>query len=179
MKETSRISDVAVAAKTGRTWSEWFDILDAAGAESMSHKDIVAVLTEYQVGDWWEQMVAVGYEQDRGLRDRHEKPSGYEVSVSKTIDVPVGALFQAWADDDARRRWLGEEPITIRKATPGKSLRITWGDRTHVSVDLYAKGPSKSQVTVQHGKLPDADAAARMKAYWSEASDRLRQALAG
>jgi hypothetical protein len=39
-KMTGRIGDEAVRAKTGKTWSQWFDILDKAGAKRISHKEI-------------------------------------------------------------------------------------------------------------------------------------------
>jgi hypothetical protein len=32
------ISDAAVQAKTGKTWTEWFAILDQAGAAAWPHK---------------------------------------------------------------------------------------------------------------------------------------------
>jgi 3-methyladenine DNA glycosylase/8-oxoguanine DNA glycosylase len=87
-KQTPRMSDEAVESKTGKTWSGWFKHLDAAGAKKMSHQEIVAHLSEkHGVGPWWQQMVAVTYEQARGLRDKHQKPEGYEISVSRTIDA--------------------------------------------------------------------------------------------
>ena len=59
-----RMSDAAVKAKTGKTWSEWFVVLDKAGAKKMDHKEIVAYVSErYEVESWWWQMVAVTYEQ--------------------------------------------------------------------------------------------------------------------
>jgi uncharacterized protein YndB with AHSA1/START domain len=174
------ISSEAVKAKTGKTWAEWFAILDAAGAKKMSHKEIVAVLGEQQgVGDWWQQMLTVGYEQARGLREKHQKPEGYQVSASKTMAVPVEALFKAWHDARARKKWLAD-PITISKATPGKSLRLKWGDgRTSVDVNLYVKGETKSQVTVQHSKLKNAKEAAAMKKFWGEALNALKAILEG
>jgi len=45
-------------------------------------------------------------------------------------------------------------------------------------VQFYPKGAAKTQVTIRHNKLADADAAEQMKAYWSAALDRLR-ALVG
>ncbi len=39
-----RMSDEAVKAKTGKTWKEWFAILDKAGARKLSHQDIVKYL---------------------------------------------------------------------------------------------------------------------------------------
>ena len=55
-----KISDEAVAAKTGKTWSRWFALLDREGGRKKSHRDIVAVLSKrFDVGPWWQQMIAV------------------------------------------------------------------------------------------------------------------------
>ena len=35
MRKEAGISDEAVRAKTGRTWGEWFAILDGAGARKL------------------------------------------------------------------------------------------------------------------------------------------------
>jgi len=58
------MSDEAVKAKTGKTWKQWFALLDKAGAQKLTHKAIVKYLSEKQnVGPWWCQMVTVTYEQ--------------------------------------------------------------------------------------------------------------------
>jgi len=172
-----RMSDSAVQTKTGKTWSEWFSILDSAGAQSRTHKEIVALLAPHGVGPWWRQMVTVTYEQARGMREKHQTPSGYTANASRTVAVPVDRLFEAWSDEALRRRWLPDAELTIRKATPGKSLRISWGDGTNVDVGLLAKGDSRSQIAVEHAKLPDAEAVGRAKDYWKRALDRLREIL--
>jgi uncharacterized protein YndB with AHSA1/START domain len=178
-KNAVRVSDAAVQAKTGKTWAEWFAVLDTVGAAKLDHKGIVAILEKHGVDGWWCQMVTVGYEQERGLRDRHQKADGYSVSASKTIAVPVERLFAAWHDAKLRKRWL-KEAITIRKATASKSLRITWADgMTNVEVNLYPKGEARSQVAVQHSKLADAAGAARMKAYWGETLEQLKKVAEG
>jgi uncharacterized protein YndB with AHSA1/START domain len=173
------MSDDAVQAKTGKTWPEWFSLLDAAGARGMTHKEIVAYLSgQHAVGPWWQQTVTVAYEQARGMRQKHEKPDGYEVSRSKTLAVPVPTAFTAWTDKRQRARWLKGAELTIRKANEDKSLRITWSaDETHVDVNFYPKGQDRTQVTVQHRKLPDAAQGERMKAFWGEALDRLQELL--
>jgi uncharacterized protein YndB with AHSA1/START domain len=180
-KETPAITDAAVKAKTGKTWSEWFAILDKAGAKKMNHKEIVGLVSEsYDVRLWWQQTVAVTYEKARGLREKHEKSEGYQISVSRTLSVPVSALYNAWNDAKSRNRWLAEKGMTIRKATPNKSLRITWVDgKTSVEVNLYPKGESKSQVVVQHSKLPNAKEASAKKVYWAEKLLGLKKELEG
>jgi Activator of Hsp90 ATPase homolog 1-like protein len=177
-KKSARVSDEAVQAKTGKTWKEWFALLDRAGAKKMSHTAMAAYLyDELGCPGWWNQMVAVSYEQERGLRDKHERPDGYSISRSKTLATPVERLYEAWEDAKQRSRWL-KEKIVIRKGTPSKSMRITWSDgATNLEVNFYAKGDGKSQVTVQHSKLADTKAAERMKAYWGEALERLCEEL--
>lgn len=67
-----------------------------------------------------------------------------------------------------RARWLPGMDLTIRTATRGKSMRITWPDRTSVVVSFVRLAPQKSQVHLQHGKLPDRAATTRAKQYWAE-----------
>lgn len=174
-------SDDAVQAKTGKNWAEWFALLDADGASQLDHKGIVRLLHDkYGVGPWWQQMVTVTYEQARGRRERHETPAGYQASVSRTVSVPVARLYAAWKDARARGRWLGEATLAVRKATPEKSMRLTWlADESHVDVGFYPKGENKAQVTVQHSKLPNTAAVKRQKAYWAAALDRLKERLEG
>ena len=173
-----RMSDEAVESKTGKTWSGWFKYLDAAGAKKMTHQQIAVHLSEKQgVPPWWTQMVTVTYEQAGGLRDKHEKPGGFEISVSRTIASPVGKAFKAWTIEKTRKEWLPAK-LEIRKATTNKSLRITWEDgKTSLAVAFYPKGADKSQVVAQHAKLPDAKSAAKMKKFWSQALDRLKSVL--
>ena len=169
-KKAAGISDEAVARATGKTWGEWLQVLDAAGAKKMSHKEIAKLLHDkLKCPPWWSQMVTVGYEQARGRREKHQKPNGYSVSGSKTIAVPVDQLFAAWSDAKSRRRWLGAEKLAVRKSTANKSIRATWGDgTTSVEFNFYVKGDHKSQVTVQHDKLADADLAEKMKTFWRD-----------
>ena len=121
-------------------------------------------------------MVTVEYEQARGLREKHERASGrFDISVSRTIAVPVGAIYEAWHNESKRARWLPVNKLVIRNATKDKSMRITWKDgTTSLEVNFYGKGAGKGQVAVQHSKLPDAKAAERMKRYWSKTLDNLR-----
>ena len=174
-----RMSDAAVKEKTGKVWKEWFAILDKAGARQMNHQEIVKYLNSEQgVGPWWQQMVTVTYEQARGLREKHQKPGGYEISVSRTIKAPLPKLFKSFANEKARKAWLPEDGFTTRKATPNKSLRVTWIDgKSSLEISFSSKDDNKGVVVVQHSKLPDAKASAKMKTYWGKALDRLRETL--
>ncbi len=169
------VSSEAVRKGTGRGWDEWFKLLDEVDAKKMKHKDIAAWLNKNHIDSrWWSQIVTVGYEQARGLRQKHEKATGFEVGCSKTVPVPVSRLYDAWKDARERGQWLGEPGLKIRTADENKSMRLTWSDgETIVAVHFYSKGRGKSQVTVQHTKLKNKTAGERMKRYWGDALDRL------
>lgn len=177
----NRPGDEAVRAKTGKTWPEWLAVLDEAGAARLSHKEIVAYLrAHHSPGPWWEQTITVAYEQERGLRLKHEQLEGFQISRSKTVNAPLDRLFEAWSNEARRQDWLTDPAFTIRKATPGKSLRITWvDDATTVEVNFYPKGGEKTQVTVQHSRLVTAEEAERIKAYWEENLTRFKGLLEG
>lgn len=173
------ISDGAVKARTGKTWSEWFEILDQADGTKLGHRGIVAYLDEhFRVGPWWRQMLTVAYEQERGLREKHQTPEGFQVSASKTVAARVSALFGAWSSDETRTAWLGPVDLSVRRSTPGRSIRIAWADgKSTVDVNFYSKGPEKSQVVVDHKRLSSAAEVERMKEYWSAALERLKELL--
>lgn len=177
-EKAANISSDAVRAATGKTWPEWFHILDKIQAEKLKHKEIAAWLDENyeELGGWWSQMVTVAFEQERGLREPNEKEDGFCVNSTKTMDVAVGAIFRAWNDTRTRRKWLPDS-IEIRKATKDKSMRVTWANGTHVDANFIAKGPKKAQITIQHRKLKSQKDVAKMRAYWGKRLDDLKSLL--
>jgi hypothetical protein len=172
-------SDETIASKTGRVWQDWVRVLDADQAPRMRHGEIAALVHEkYGVNNWWSQMVTLGYERIKGLRESGQRLDGkYEAGKSRTFDVPVKRLFNAWATAAARRRWLdGVEPI-VRTAIPPKSIRLTWPDGTIVLAWFAAKGRTKSTVGVVHTKLSDKAALDAAKKDWTNRLDALRSVL--
>lgn len=164
------VSSDAVARRTGKSWAQWFALLDAAGAAELDHKGIVAVLAQrHGVGPWWQQTVTVAYEQARGRNGNAATDDGFQVDVSKVLELPLAKLFRFWAEPAERNKWLADDRFSIHKATASKSIRARWGRGvSRIDVDFCEKGPSKSQVTVQHNRIESSDAAEQMKAYWAK-----------
>jgi hypothetical protein len=174
------ISSEAVQAKTGKSWDQWFALLDKAGAHKWPHKDIAKyIYDEFDCPSWWGQMVTVGYEQERGLRVKNQLCSGeFSTNASKTFAAPVAKLFQYWQEPTLRSEWLPDSArITMRKAIANKSMRITWHDNTLVEINFTAKDESRSQAAVQHRKLAGPQDVARLKAYWALALNNLNGLL--
>ena len=161
-----KISSDTVKAKTGKSWDEWFALMDASGCAKMRHKEIVAVLhNQFNVGKWWQQMITVSYEQSRGKHLLNQRPDGYLINKSKIYSVNKETAFNAWAKESIRIKWLADPGISIRKTIPNHSLRIIWLDGiTGVDVLFNPKG-EKVQISVNHSQLPDLQAAEKMKKY--------------
>jgi hypothetical protein len=178
-EQLARIKDATIQAKTGCAWERWVWVLDQAGAQDWSHRAIAEhVRRRYKTPMWWTQAVTVGYERIKGLRVVGQRRSGdFEAGKSKVLAAPVARVYRAFRDARTRRRWLGDEKLTIRTAVPNKSMRVTWNDGTSVEWYFVPKGAAKCQVAVQHVKLADRGSVDRMKAYWGERLGALQRLL--
>ena len=172
-------SDEVLKARTGCTWERWVGVLDYYRADKMAHRDIAALVNKkFKIEGWWSQAVTVGYERIKGLRARGQRRDGsYEANKSRTYNVPAGTLFDAWANARVRGRWLDGEIGKVRTSTAAKSMRLDGKDGSIVAVGFWPKGPSKSAVSVQHTKLRDQETATKLKKYWGERLDALRDVL--
>jgi uncharacterized protein YndB with AHSA1/START domain len=171
------LSDASVSKATGRAWAQWVDLLDRARAAEKPHREIARFVSSLGTPSWWTQMVTVGYERIRGLRERGQSRSGaHAASKSRTFPVPVETLFEAFANARKRRRWLPVK-IAVRSITARKRMRLTWEDDTIAVLEFSARGRAKSTVAVGHLKLRDKSAADAMKKTWSEHFDRLGEFL--
>jgi hypothetical protein len=175
------MSNDAVRAKTGRNWREWVDHLDGQGAASMPHREIAKhVHDQFEISGWWSQMVTVGYERIRGLREKGQRRSGtYEANKSKALPFPITKLYRAFSVARTRNRWLPGVKLTVRKSTADKSMCFTWEDGNPVNVTFTAKDDNKTQVAVQHRMLATKSDASKLKAYWEERLAALSEILAG
>jgi hypothetical protein len=176
---TPSISSDAVQARTGHGWQIWFSRLDQAGADKLEHKAIAKLLVQkFSAPRWWNQMIAVEYERARGLRSINQQASGYTLNASRTLEVSLSKLYKAIVDEKARAQWFPDGEITISSKTTNKCVRGSWNDGpTRLEINVCAKGPGKSQVTIQHSKFATARVMEPMRTKWKAALDRLEQML--
>lgn len=175
------MTDAAVKAKTGCTWDKWVRSLDYHGAAGMTHVEIARLVkAKYKTSSWWAQTVTVGYERIKGRRASGQRSDGkYHASKSRTFGVPVGTLFDAWANASKRRKWLGDLSVRVRTARRPKSIRIGWLDGSILAVDFVSKGKAKSSVTVDQVGLTSRDDLLRVKNEWGDRFDALGALLKG
>jgi uncharacterized protein YndB with AHSA1/START domain len=174
----SGVKDEVIEKRTGHTWAQWVAILDEFGAARRPHREIAEHVFSLGTPGWWSQTVAVGYERIRGLRGIGQRMSGsWEASKSRTFDVPAEQLFEAITNSRKRSRWFSGPKITIRKSTPPKTIRAGFEDGTLVQFYFTPKSRSKTQLAIQHTKLPSKEELERMKTFWGEQLEALAKVL--
>lgn len=173
--EQRSMSDVAVKATTGKTWPAWFAILDAAGADRMTHPQIVKLLkAQHGLEGWWGQSVTGEYERARGLRDRNQKADGYSANISKTFAGDADTVLHSFTDTRKRNKLLGAVKATVSSINEANTtIHLKWRDGSRAGIRVVNKGAGKVQVVVQHSKLATADDVAKMKAYWKDVLAKL------
>jgi hypothetical protein len=172
-------SDENVAEATGQGWEAWLSMLDRWGARQRKRGETVDFLmAEHAVPSWYAQAIATGYERTRGLRLKHQQSDGFTIYASRTVGVPLEALFDAFIEEEAQRQWLADEPMSLRTAQPGKVARFDWsGDQSRVMVTFEGKGPAKATAFVTHERLADPEVAETAKAAWKDRLTALKSFL--
>ena len=182
MANDPQMSDAAIREKTGKTWPEWREALDACGAADKPHDAIARFVNEeLGVDGWWAQSVTVGYERLIGRRESGQKADGsYAASASKTVAAELADHLRAWTDEATRDRWLPAGTVSLRASQPGKSARfddLTTGDI--VALWFTDKGPGKASVSIQIEKLPSREAVDERKTLWKDRLASLASFLKG
>jgi hypothetical protein len=179
IKEAAGVSTDAVARRTGKSWDDWFEVLDSAGAATLDQRGVIAILAQkHGIGPWWQQMIAVGYESLRSKSDKPPAADGFHINSSCTLDAPLTRVFRLWNDAGERARWLADDRFVVRAITADKVIRARWGKGTsHVAVSFSEKS-GKTEVSVEHQQIESRGAADQMKAYWEKKLGLLDQALA-
>jgi hypothetical protein len=174
-------TDEKIRERTGHGWEDWFAILDESGAAEWPHREIARWLAAREGLHplaWNVQAVVSSYELARGLRTVGEKDDGFAITASRTIGVPVERLYDAVVEASLRPSWLPDGELSERTATKPKSARFDWGrGETRVNVTFLAKDEATSTIALEHRRLPDAQEADRMKAYWRSRLSALKQVL--
>jgi hypothetical protein len=172
------VTTARVVEVTGKDHEAWFALLDAAGATTMAHPAIAALLVEqHAVPGWWAQHLTVAYERARGLRAEHQRPDGFEISKSKTIPAPVEHVYRALVEDARRGQWLDGE-LEISSTRPDRTVNGRWdGGPERLTIRLDAKGESRTVLSLGHSKLPDAQAAEAAKVAWGARLESLKDLL--
>ena len=175
------VSEERVVAATGRGWQAWFEVLDRWEAARRSHTEIARLA---QGGSWGRRLVlAVDH---RGLR-AGAGPAGAGRASGRIRGGRVedhrcaggAALRGIRGRGAARALAAGSGAARAHGHAPAnRPLRLGGRlDPRHPHFDDL--GEAKSRVALSHERLPDAEAADEMKAWWQERLTALKSQLEG
>lgn len=174
-----RIGDETLADSTGIEWEEWLVLLERAGGESLSHRQLARVagaLIEERGPcpnpDWWAQSVAIAFERHIGRRMTGQGEDGtFQASCSRTLVGSLDEIAAAWAlraDVDGLPlglTWQGEPRLSSSEKWRYWRCGLSDGTRLVVSVGSSPRG-DRSVLTLTHEGLPDAGSRERSLAGW-------------
>lgn len=167
--------DAVIRAATGRSWAQWFRLLDRFDVVAAGHSATVRHLAEaHECPRWWRQRIAQAHAQMRGLREPVRRDLA--ANTSRTLSVAVEDLYRAWRGRGPSK-WLAGARFKIQRANENRSLRLDWPDHTSVEIYFWAKGERRSQVNVMHRQLASASEVTQMKQFWTHALDQLQALL--
>lgn len=167
--------EAVIRAATGRSWAQWFRLLDRFDVAEAGHSATVRHLAEaHECPRWWRQRIAQAHAQLRGLREPTRRDLA--ANTSRTLSVAVEDLYRAWRGRGPSK-WLVGTRFKIQRANENRSLRIDWPDHTSVEIYFWSKGERRSQVNVMHRQLTSASEVAQMKQFWTRALDQLQALL--
>jgi hypothetical protein len=173
------VTDADVKKKTGRTWQEWFTLLDRDGAAKLDRRRITRIVaSKYGVGLWWRRTIAKAYEQSRMARDVGQELASSPVArTSRGMHPPMRALSATMHDVEARARRLKSRSFSDRPAPGTISNRHSAGvGNVDVSGDRFEAVQSESGVIVD--SIRDVHPVRKMRAFWKARVDALQKSLA-
>jgi hypothetical protein len=177
----ARPSDEAVARATGRDWATWFAALDDEGAHDLDHPVLVRLLDErFELASgWWQQTVAVAWEQHVGRRRPGQVADGtWQLGVRRTVPVPRATAWHLVRD----RLLDSDEHFEVRSERVNQRLRLRCegpvlpaGSTLQVTLSEAARGTT---IGVHHEGIPDEQRRNELRDAWRRRLEQLRGDIA-
>ena len=200
-KSDHAVSEASCKEATGKTLAEWFKALDKHGGVTLGRRELSHWLIDAHEADpWWATTIVNEYEIARGDLAKDGKPKGYAICPTKSIQASAKDCYAAFATAKALDAWYGPKHevdlrdggfwknadgnrATIRKATPGKNIRLIAEDTgltlpTPVEIKFAPSG-AKCTVMVSIDRLQTRAEADGYRRAWSEALTRLKTHVEG
>lgn len=193
-------SDEAVKKATGKSWDEWFKILDKEDASKLSHKDIVLLLQNkglikkgkglsaarpFNAG-WWAQSIVVGYEEKIGRRVFGAKTTGnLTVTVGKSMNGSVDDVLKKWEGLVKGKKEFNKVKIKgdsrISSTKEWRYWKVDMEDSSKLMVGIgpsaalrtSPKGDKQSAFSITMDKLKGEKEVEKWRVYWKEFLDNL------
>ncbi len=193
------IPDAEMKARTGKTWDQWFRILDEFGGPAKGRREIGVLLADrHKVDPALVPIVNVEYEAARAIVEKDGRPKGYMICATKTVAAGAEKAYELWSTAAGWNKWFAKgckldlkeggryssadgHAGEINKVRPAKALKLTWdhprlATGTVVEVTFQPKG-EKCVVMAAHDRIQTKSEADALRESWGAALDRLKAEL--
>jgi hypothetical protein len=165
VSENSRtVSDEKLRAATGRGETDWFALLDAAGATSLNHTQIARWLAHEfpNLDGWWCQAVTIRYEQARGMRLPGQRADGtFSTAATRIVPGSPGEVLEAAIAHGAA--WLGAPPSSTNPTAKTPTARWKLDGKQQVVATATTLPDGRVSVAFTWSGIPDEDGVSRAK----------------
>jgi len=197
----NEVSAAAARAATGKSFDEWFAMLDKFGGPGKGRRAINELLySKHKVDAWWCSTIVVEYEKARKAVEKDGLSKGYTICATKAIKAKPQRLFDAFAKQAELAKWFGAGTKLdfreggsfsnadgnrgqIKKINPGKTIRLTWESAKHAPAETvevkFQPSGAKCTVMITHDRLQNRETADGMRAAWGAALDTLKSQIEG
>lgn len=191
------IDDASCKANTGKTFGEWFAVLDSIDALAKGRRDSVNHVYGMIEGTdpWWPTTIYVEYEKHKGIVKKDGLQEGYTICCTKSISAPVSKTYALWTDPKGFAEMFGDNgkqdveeggtlscdggcKATFTRVRPEKDLRFTWehpGSTAPITVDVqFQDNKGKTLMNVMSSRIQTRAEADGLRNAWGEALTRLK-----
>lgn len=188
------VTDEACCAATGRSFSEWYSFIEAAGLADKRRDAIQLVYNETGRGKdvWWPTTIWVEFERSKGVVKKDGRPEGFNICCTKSFKQSPQELSPHFASEAAFGSWVpgwagaiedgapfrcGEATGSVGRIRPGKDIRMVWQGPgyppTEIEIQFTVMG-EKTTVNFYHKRIDSRAEADGLRRAWADALDRLK-----
>lgn len=162
----------SVRSGTGRSYEQWYELLDNAGARDLSHQEIARWIAAQGVDSgWWCQSITGSYERHIGRRVEGQTCTGdFKTSTSRTLDATLDEVLQRWCTTVDGQTEFNGVPVAEKPSVAATGRWRYWraklADGGRVTVSITSAPSGRTSFGLSHDKLAGADEVELWKTYW-------------
>jgi len=202
--DTPPQTDAAIKKDTGKSFKEWFAILDAAGGPSLGRRELSLHFSKIEPKAMlvkWGPSINFEYEKKHGVVEKDGRPKGYTICITKSIAAPPAAVYAVVEDGKSWKKWFGTnakadvkeggryscddgDQGTFTRVRKDKDLRMTVENPRHAGVDPYdivfqSAPKEKTTLMVTINRIQSRELADELRDSWTVAFDQLKALVEG
>lgn len=189
------VTDVACKAATGRSFADWYALIDGAGLATNRRDAIQLVYNETGRGKdvWWPTTIWVEFERARGIVKKDGRAEGYNICCTKGFKLAPADLFPHFATQEALGAWVtgwtgevteggrfrcGDASGTVGRIRANKDIRLDWQgpgfSPTEIEIQFTVLG-DKTTINIFHKRIATRAEADGLRRAWGVALDHLKR----